>query len=423
MFGTKELDDKNNYRPDLDNINESAERTYGEANSFFKKEELYLKEIERQIISGELSSEKQIYDECHAIASDLAKCCEMYLKALYLYEHREGNLKCSELWDILEGKMREDKTKDDGRARDQNGNIIYFPTETDQYGNEKPKHYPDGTPVYLHLMVDSSGQPIRDDKGNLIYVDKFGNKYEEKRKGKAVKTNGHALDRLIKLISPYSRMLLETRMLTIPKETTEKNGSVSQYDMLQIRGLLNKHEYISQDQYEGWLDKHKRTFEESRYSGQKEYDVSVEFMYHLTTQIRAVVQWVMHPNKTQQEIYKMDQIMSDRENTYTYTLYYMVKNYKQLKKSGEYIKYNKTMMSLFEIAEIFQAIHLSSEKVYEFLNQFKEIFNVEIGSKSFFELLSIILKNYIASFGYDDKFNNIVYEFNNINDYQEIHKL
>ena len=43
-------------------IQESAERTYGEANSFYRKEELYLKDVERRIISGELSSEKDIYD-------------------------------------------------------------------------------------------------------------------------------------------------------------------------------------------------------------------------------------------------------------------------------------------------------------------------------------------------------------------------
>ena len=84
MFGPKELDLRNTYNPNLSNIQESAERTYGEANSFFRKEELYMKDVEARIVTGELSSEKDIYDECHAIAADLAKCCEMYLKALYL---------------------------------------------------------------------------------------------------------------------------------------------------------------------------------------------------------------------------------------------------------------------------------------------------------------------------------------------------
>ena len=45
MFGPKELDLRNIYNPDLKNIQESAERTYGEANSFYRKEELYLKDL------------------------------------------------------------------------------------------------------------------------------------------------------------------------------------------------------------------------------------------------------------------------------------------------------------------------------------------------------------------------------------------
>lgn len=447
MFGPRGLDAKNIYRPNLDDINESAERTYGEANSFFKKEDLYLKEIERQIASGELSSEKQIYDECHAIASDLAKCCEMYLKALFLYEHRNGNLKCSELWAILEAKMREDKTKEDGRVRDKNGNIVYYQVVRDQHGYEKPIRHPDGSIIYVYAKVDSSGQLVKDDKGNQIYVDKLGNEYDDSRKGKAVKTNGHALDRLVELMLPESRLLLETRMLTIPMETTEKNGSVSILDKLQERGLLSTTEHISKEQFEGWLDQHKRTFEESRFSGQKEYDVSVEFMYHLATQIRAVVQYEMAPNKnqqftitdeelsklplevrqlasfhshliteqlvkliandeevrkkiqtffskryilpvsiSQQEFYEMLQMMNEREMEYTSRLYYMIKNYKQLKESSADSEAMDKMGLLFDVAEIFHVVHFPSSKVVGFLLQAKEIFGLEIGSKSFFEL-------------------------------------
>ena len=35
MFGPGELDSKNSYSPNLQDIQESCERTYGEANSFF----------------------------------------------------------------------------------------------------------------------------------------------------------------------------------------------------------------------------------------------------------------------------------------------------------------------------------------------------------------------------------------------------
>lgn len=296
MFGAKELDIRNKYNPNLSDIGESAERTYGEANSFFKKEELYLKEIERQISSGELTDEKQIYDESHAIASDLAKCCEMYLKALFLFEHKDGELTCDELWSILEARMREDKTKDDGRVRDDNGNVVYYRTDKD---NETPLYHPDGRVIYVYAKVDSEGNLVKDVNGKQVYVDKYGVEYDEARKGRAVKTNGHSLDRLIGLILPKSRLLLETRMLTIPMEETEENKIVSILDKLQKNNLLEVTEHISQEQFLGWLDQHKRTFEESRFSGQKEYDISVEFMFHLATQIRAVVQYRMAPKKSQ----------------------------------------------------------------------------------------------------------------------------
>ena len=119
MFGPKELDLRNTYNPNLQEIQESAERTYGEANSFYRKEELYLKDVERRIKSGELSSEKKIYDVCHAVASDLAKCCEMYLKALYIYEHNIPGNQIDELWKKL--KNSEFKT-------DEIGNLIYVTT-------------------------------------------------------------------------------------------------------------------------------------------------------------------------------------------------------------------------------------------------------------------------------------------------------
>lgn len=46
MFGPKELDLRNTYNPDLSDIQESLERTYEEANCFYNKEKLYLKDVE-----------------------------------------------------------------------------------------------------------------------------------------------------------------------------------------------------------------------------------------------------------------------------------------------------------------------------------------------------------------------------------------
>lgn len=59
MFGPRELDIRNNYNPNLKDIKESAERTYGEANVFFEMLENYLKNIKPII---DKFSEKDIYD-------------------------------------------------------------------------------------------------------------------------------------------------------------------------------------------------------------------------------------------------------------------------------------------------------------------------------------------------------------------------
>lgn len=176
MFGPKELDSRNTYNPNLQEIQESAERTYGEANSFYRKEELYLKDIERRIMSGELSSEKDIYDECHAIASDLAKCCEMYLKALFIYEHNIPGNQVDELWE----KLKNSEFKTDGR-----GNLIYVT--------------PAGEITFV--KYDDNGNPIKDSNGKLIYFDKNNNVYTENSRGSKIKRNGHQLDRLIELLS------------------------------------------------------------------------------------------------------------------------------------------------------------------------------------------------------------------------------
>ena len=469
MFGPGELDAKNIYKPNLDDINESAKRTYGEANSFFKKEELYLKEIERQLVTGELSSEEQIYDECHAIASDLAKCCEMYLKALFLYEHRDGSLKCNELWAILEAKMKEDKTKEDGRVRDKNGNVVYYQTTKDQNGYEIPLRHSDGTIIYVYAKVDSLGNLIKDSDGNQIYVDKLGNEYKENNKGKAVKTNGHALDRLVELMLPESRLLLETRMLTIPMATTEKNSSVSILDKLQENGLLSSTEHISQEQFVGWLDQHKKTFEESRFSGQKEYDVSVEFMYHLATQIKAVVQYVMFPTKNQQftitnedllklppeirqlasfnsklisealikliisddniknkiikllsqqyilpdgisqkNFYEMLKSFNIDEINYVCCLCYMAKNYQQLK-SRVTTDAMSNLKKVFKIASLFNTFKMSSNKIIGLCIQIKSILGITIGSRNFDLLFEKLIGDKL--YNYYKAYNNNTYIF------------
>ena len=290
MFGPGELDSRNIYIPNLDDITESARRTYGEANAFMRKEEHNLNILGRQILYGTEMTPEQIYDECHASASDLAKCCEMYLKAIFLYENKDSGKTCKELWEILEGKNEKNR-------RDHNGNTIYYQVDKD---NETPLKHPDGTIIYVYAKVDDEGNTINGLDGNPIYIDKYGKEYSYSKKGRAVKSSGHALDRLIELISSKTRFLLEKRILTIPMDETEMNNSITIIDLLREKGLFTSELLITEDEFSGWLDHHKKTFEEARYSGQKNTDINVEFMFHLAKQIKAVAQYIINPKKKQQ---------------------------------------------------------------------------------------------------------------------------
>lgn len=460
MFGPKELDTRNTYNPNLDDIQESARRTYGSANSLFEINELNLKNLEMQLESGKLSSKEDIYDKSHTAVSLLAECCEMYLKALFLYEHRNDGKTIKELWTVLEAKTKEDKNR-----KDRNGNIIYYQTEKD---NETPLRHSDGTIVYVYVKVDSNGNAICDTDGKPIYVDKTGKEYDYMRKGNAVKTNGHALDRLVELLSPASRLLLETRMLTIPMGLTEKNASITILDLLQNRGLISSEEHISQDQFVGWLDQHKRAFEESRYPGQKKYDINVEFMYHLETQIKAIVQYKLDPKQNQNftvtdeelsklppeieqlasfhsylisedliklianndriknkiisifskeyslpssdispsNFCKMVKLMSEEEITYISRLWYMVKYYDNFNEKNIDDK-------IFNTATMLKSFGITSKNIIEFFVQLKEIFgeSISLENKNVEKLLRV-LRNQIVH-GESDIYNKeIKYNFN-----------
>lgn len=61
MFITSEIDSKNSYVPNLNDIKESALRTYGEANVFFNMVDMYLKDLSKNI------NDKSV-EEIYAIA-------------------------------------------------------------------------------------------------------------------------------------------------------------------------------------------------------------------------------------------------------------------------------------------------------------------------------------------------------------------
>lgn len=457
MFGPKELDLMNVYNPDLQNIRESAERTYGEANSFYRKEDLYLKDIGKRILSGELSSERDIYDECHAIASDLAKCCEMYLKALYIYEHDIPGYKIDDLWEKLKNSVFK---------MDENGNLVYKTSSGE----------------ITFVKYDAQGNPIKDDNGKVIYFDKNDNIYNENNRGSKIKINGHQLDRLIELLSTESRLLLETRMLTIPMGITEKNGSISFLDILLEKGVLLREKYISSEQYVGWLEQHKRTFEEARYSGQKKYDVNIEFLYHLATQIKAVVQYRMDPKNNQKftvtddelaqlpdeikqmasfhshlmsenlikliandekiknkfvnlfsneyilpyknmspfDFFNMIKLLNNMEIMYLSYLCFLIENYDKLNLET-FNKISDDVKKTVEIAGIFKSINLSINKVISLFVQIKEIVGegISLGNGSITRVLNVL--NQVITQQYYNK-NNIDYNYNKENDIKDTKK-
>ncbi len=282
MKGPSEIDSRNTYVPNLSDIQESAERTYGEACCFYEAEELYLEHIERKIARGELSDPKKIYDVAHAIASDLAKCCEMFLKAIFIYEHNVPGTSIDELWELL---------KNEDYAVDSKGNRKYLTASG----------------VVTFPKYDSDGELCRYSNGDIIYIDEAGNTYNNGNRGQKIKRNGHQLDRLIEYLSPRIRAILELRMESIESKQTEKRSSVSLIDYLMEEGLIDNAHFLTPDEFNGWVDKHKRTFEESRYAGQKNCDVNVEFLFHLATQLKALAQYLIEPNKEQDfSVYKGD---------------------------------------------------------------------------------------------------------------------
>lgn len=274
MFDLREIDAKNTYEPNLDDKKESYERTYGEANEFYDAIVLYLNKLGTEI---NILSPEQIYDSCSAVASDLAKCCEMYLKALYIYENKLNYNSVNDIWNVL---------KNSSFKIDKNGNPIYFFEQ-------------DRTKKYIYVKVDNNGNKETDLNGNNIYVDEDGNIYKEGKQGRKIKMNGHQLDRLIDILSNESKMLLEMRMCTIPMKNTELYNQVSLFDVLKMCNIIFPTRKMYQSDYLYWVDKHKKTFEEARYSGQNLSNVNLEFLFHLATQVKSVAQFKINPTNKQ----------------------------------------------------------------------------------------------------------------------------
>lgn len=281
-----ELSKKNNYQPDLTNPQESCERTYRQAIDKLEKNMNYINGIDVLKLTPE-----KTYDICNEVAADLALCCELFLKAIYIYEHNLNGEDINTIWENI-STTRE--------IRDINGNKIYVSEN--------------GTISYI--QVDSEKRIIYDAENNPKLADKDGNPIEYKSKGKVVKKNGHDLDYLItSVISLESRVLLEIMITANLIEETEQHKRVDLIDILASRGILQENKKIPNCQYKSWLEQHAQTFIDSRYAGQNYHQIEVAFLYHLATQCRALAEYRIEPSKQQQveltedEIEKMPEVI------------------------------------------------------------------------------------------------------------------
>lgn len=226
----KIIDEKNSYIPNLNNINESAQRQFYEGNAFLEMAHNSIDSFSK------IDNKELLYDISNAVASTLAFACESFLKALYIYENNTNETNINELWEKLKKPEKIDETRD--------------------------------------------------------------------RK----KVKGHDLDILIDNLSLDTKTLIETRLLTINSEKTEKHSEITIYDILLKNNKIKKQILTDENKYYSWLEHHKRTFEKARYGGQLYHKVNLEFLFHLTIQIYAVAQYKICPTKQQKNFKQFENI-------------------------------------------------------------------------------------------------------------------
>lgn len=270
MSVLNELSKKNTYQPDLSNSQESCERTYRQAIRKLDKNMKYCNELDLSNLS-----QQDIYDICNEVAADLALCCELFLKAIYIHERGLIGENIDIMWENLSRP----------NVKDANGNKMYINDEG----------------VVSYIRVDENGVIILDSNGQPKLVDQNGNPIDYKKKGNVIKRNGHDLEYLItSVISSESRVLLEIMMTSNLIEDAEKHKKVDFVDILASKGAVEEPQKITDMQYKGWLAQHAQTFIDSRYAGQTYHNIEVAFLYHLAIQCKALAQYVIEPSEKQQ---------------------------------------------------------------------------------------------------------------------------
>lgn len=281
-----ELSQKNTYQPNLTSTQESCERTYRQAIRKLDKITQYYSNMDLSKLS-----EEDIYDACCEAAADLALCCELFLKSIYIYENGLKGTNIDVMWENLT-----------------------HPQLTDSNGNEM---YIDKNGVISYVYVDANKQPILDERGNKTYIDENGNILRNGQQGKKLKKSGHDLEHLITtVISDESRLLLDIMMTANLMEETDKHTKVDLIDILTSKGAVESERKMTESQYKGWLNQHAVTFVDARYAGQSYHNIEVAFLFHLATQCKALAQYVIEPDKkenvnlTEEEIRNIPNVIS-----------------------------------------------------------------------------------------------------------------
>lgn len=280
-----ELSQKNTYQPNLTSTQESCERTYRQAIRKLDKITQYYSGLDLSKLS-----EEDIYDACCEAAADLALCCELFLKSIYIYENGLKDTNIDVMWNNLARPQ----------VKDQNGNDMYI-----------------NNGVVSMIRVDNDGNYILDENGNKTYIDENGNILKNGQQGKKIQKSGHDLEHLITtVISDESKLLLDIMMTANLMEETDKHTKVDLIDILTSKGAVESERKMTELQYKGWLNQHAVTFVDARYAGQSYHNIEVAFLFHLATQCKALAQYVIEPTKnenvnlTEEEIKKIPTIIS-----------------------------------------------------------------------------------------------------------------
>jgi hypothetical protein len=236
----------NDYIPNIDDPEELAKRTYGEAREYLKKEYLYIRFISNQIAKGEKYTREQAFDIRQSISSDLGKVCETFLKSIYIKESENTGERLERIWD--KHKRLEYSEKKDNKSFRKIGNVVNFP----------------GYDETNKIVIDDTGITVYENSDNVI----------------------HQLDKLIDLLSPETKILLDLKVITTPSKNIA--GNPSTLDLMSEKGNNRIINIVNKDEKLGILENHQLAYKEARNADLDTVNGNLDFMYHLAYQMASL---------------------------------------------------------------------------------------------------------------------------------------